>query len=188
MVESARDRILIEARRLFSQNTYANVSLKDVATTAGVSVALVVKHFGSKPGLFAATVDFQDSSLRLFAGPFERLGETSIIETLSAPVHAPYSIARTISVASGEDESLTAIGSRVRSDLIEVLADRIRTEAPHPHPAPELRAQSAMALLVGLSLMRRLGNAGVEAHSTQSLVDHYAPIVQKIINGASLSD
>lgn len=179
-----RLKILECSRNLFSEYSFAQVSLKDIAEAAGVSVALVVKHFGTKDQLFEKTLDFTTSSSNLFAGPFERLGETAVKETLTAPTNAPYSMARTISVANGDNASLNAIGKRIKSDLLQVLAERIRNEAPHPSPSPELRAQSALALLMGLSFMRRFGDTEFEAFRTQTLVAYYSPLLQYILDGS----
>ncbi len=180
---SARERILECSRQLFSERGYAQVSLKDIATSAGVSVALVVKHFANKDGLFEATVDFTASSRALFAGPFSTLGRTAVVETLTAPHTASYSMARTISVANGDEEVLGTIGARIRSDLLDVLAQRIRKEAPHDNPSPELRAQSALSLLMGLSFMRRFGDSEFKRFRTEALINYYAPLLQSILDG-----
>ncbi|QPK79846.1 TetR/AcrR family transcriptional regulator [Corynebacterium lizhenjunii] len=179
----ARTRILECSRQLFSEYTFAEVSLKDIAGAAGVSVALIVKHFGSKDGLFEATVDFTASSAALFAGPFAQLGHTAVVETLTAPHNAPYSMARTISVAAGDRDSLNAIGKRIKSDLLQVLAERIRAEAPWSSPSPELRAQSALALLMGLSFMRRFGDTEFRSFHTDTLISYYSPLLQSILDG-----
>lgn len=52
----ARERILAIARRRFLADGYESVSLRSIAADAGVDVALVSYHFGSKSGLFAATM------------------------------------------------------------------------------------------------------------------------------------
>lgn len=70
---TARERILACSRELYSNRTFAQVSLRDIAEAAGVSVALVVNHFGSKDGLFEATVDFTSSSAALLADPLADL-------------------------------------------------------------------------------------------------------------------
>lgn len=48
---TARARIRDEALRLFAERGADGVPLRDVASAAGVSAALVVKHYGSKDGL-----------------------------------------------------------------------------------------------------------------------------------------
>jgi AcrR family transcriptional regulator len=49
-------RILRVALRLFAENEYAGVSLRDIAGEAGVSLTLIDHHFGAKHALFAAVV------------------------------------------------------------------------------------------------------------------------------------
>ena len=50
-------RILDAAESLFSIRGYHGVSLRDIATQAGVQVALTHYHFGSKEDLFGAVID-----------------------------------------------------------------------------------------------------------------------------------
>lgn len=179
----ARTRILACARELFSRRSFSQVSLKDIAAAAGVSSALIIKHFISKEHLFGLTVDFSDSAAALFGGPFDQLGRTAILETLTAPAAAAYSTIRVLTVTDGGEETLDAIGARIKQDLLSVLARRVAGEAPHPAPSPELRAQSAMALLVGLSFMRRVGDVDFEGFDRAELVDHYAAALQDILDG-----
>lgn len=46
------------ARLAFPANGYAGTSLRGIARDAGVDPSLVVQYFGSKPGLFAAVVEW----------------------------------------------------------------------------------------------------------------------------------
>ncbi|KZS85064.1 HTH-type transcriptional repressor [Mycobacterium persicum] len=55
---TARARIRDEALRLFAARGPAAVTMRDIATAAGVSAALVIRHYGSKDGLIEA-VDTQ---------------------------------------------------------------------------------------------------------------------------------
>lgn len=55
-----RARLLKEAQRLFWSKGYGQVSLRDISQAAGVDVALVGRYFGSKLGLFEATLDLID--------------------------------------------------------------------------------------------------------------------------------
>ncbi|HUI59181.1 MAG TPA: TetR family transcriptional regulator [Steroidobacteraceae bacterium] len=50
----AKERILDAGERLFAERGYYGVSLRDITQSAGVDVALVSYHFGSKRDLFAA--------------------------------------------------------------------------------------------------------------------------------------
>lgn len=52
-----RQKILDTAEALFSVQGYHAISLRDIATEAGVQVALTNYHFGSKEDLFAAIIE-----------------------------------------------------------------------------------------------------------------------------------
>ena len=52
-----RERLLTEGRRLLWSRGYSNVALREIAQAAGVDVALVSRYFGSKLGLFEATLE-----------------------------------------------------------------------------------------------------------------------------------
>ena len=82
------------ARRLFWSKGFSNVSVREIAKAAGVDVALIARYFGSKIGLFEATLDtlkkicpddFQtidglvDVFVEMFAGASEDATEPSAI-------------------------------------------------------------------------------------------------------------
>lgn len=181
--ESSKTRIMEVSRELFSMYSFSQVSLRDIAATAGVSPALIIKHFQSKENLFEQTVDFTVSSDNLFIGPFDALGRTMVHETLMAPSTAPYSIIRMLIVTSGEEESLQAIGQRIKNDHLLVLQRRIAEESPHPNPSPALRAQSVVSIITGLSLMRRFGDPDFDSHNREELAEHYATVIQRVLDG-----
>ncbi len=54
---TTKETLLIHACRLFWSRGYSNVSVRDIAGAAGVDVALIARYFGSKLGLFEATLD-----------------------------------------------------------------------------------------------------------------------------------
>ncbi|TFH20877.1 MAG: TetR/AcrR family transcriptional regulator [Myxococcales bacterium] len=55
--DETRRRLLETATRLFSERGYDGVSVKDIATAAGVSQGSLFWHFGSKQGLLFRVVD-----------------------------------------------------------------------------------------------------------------------------------
>ncbi len=55
--ERTRTAILDAARTLFSTRGFTNTGVREVAELAGVSSALVGRYFGSKEGLFRATLE-----------------------------------------------------------------------------------------------------------------------------------
>src|SRR5690554_1934691 len=50
---SRKERIVVEARRLFTEKGYVDTSTKEIALRAGVSEALIFKHFGNKDRLLS---------------------------------------------------------------------------------------------------------------------------------------
>lgn len=55
--ESGRARILAAARTEFAAQGFQGTTLRSIAASAGVDVALIGHHFGNKEGLFAATLE-----------------------------------------------------------------------------------------------------------------------------------
>jgi AcrR family transcriptional regulator len=54
---TTQDKLLLNARRLFWSRGYSNVSVRQIASAAGVDVALISRYFGGQLGLFTATLD-----------------------------------------------------------------------------------------------------------------------------------
>lgn len=75
MGDTNKRRLLDAARQQFAANDFHGVSMRSIAAQAGVDVALISHHFGSKDGLFAATVDLPESTQQI------------LTEALSGPPH-----------------------------------------------------------------------------------------------------
>ncbi len=72
--ERTRDAILTAAQTLFAQRGFANTGVREVAELAGVNSALVGRYFGSKEGLFRATLDRALDITPLLGGDRRRFG------------------------------------------------------------------------------------------------------------------
>ena len=57
MAIDTKDRILDTAERLFADKGYPATSLRDITNEAGVNLAAVNYHFGSKEALLSAVLD-----------------------------------------------------------------------------------------------------------------------------------
>jgi TetR/AcrR family transcriptional regulator len=55
----AKEKLLLAAAQLFAERGFAGVSIREVATAAGVNSALISYHFGGKEGLYEAVVTAQ---------------------------------------------------------------------------------------------------------------------------------
>ncbi|TDO66562.1 TetR family transcriptional regulator [Kribbella sp. VKM Ac-2571] len=75
------DTLLSAAEELFAARSVADVTVEEIAATAGVAVGSVYNHFGSKAGLYAALVEravvvdrqFMDLAYVEGRGPVEQL-------------------------------------------------------------------------------------------------------------------
>ena len=69
--DKRREQILQTAFELFSRKGFSGTTTKDIAKAAGVSEAMVFKHFASKDELYGALLDAKTCSEGLHAYPWE---------------------------------------------------------------------------------------------------------------------
>jgi AcrR family transcriptional regulator len=93
---TARARIRDEALRLFAERGADAVTMRDIAAAAGVSPALLIRHYGSKDGLVAAVDDHVVATLEALlteatSRPSDDALEPSAVPTLvdSLATHLP---------------------------------------------------------------------------------------------------
>ncbi|MCE4071452.1 TetR/AcrR family transcriptional regulator [Pseudomonas sp. NY15436] len=73
--DRTRADILRAACRAFSVHGYAQATVRQIASDAGINVALIVRYFGSKEGLFDAALMESLDIERLIAGDRNAFGE-----------------------------------------------------------------------------------------------------------------
>lgn len=126
---ATRERLLTEARKLLWSRGYSNVPLREIAKGAGVDVALVSRYFGSKLGLFEATLE--GAFVVEMVPDEEALVEAVVAMFVNAPRggEMPSTLQLIQTNASDPDvgDSVRAAQSRdMQSKLEEVLKDRAR--------------------------------------------------------------
>lgn len=72
--DERRQQILEEAMRLFSENGFRGTTTKKIAKAAGISEAMVFRHFANKDDLYSAILDHKACSLKL-DDPLDYLSE-----------------------------------------------------------------------------------------------------------------
>ena len=75
MGDTNKRRLLEAAREQFSSQGFRSVTMRSIAAEAGVDVALIAHHFGSKEGLYAVVVDREMRALTEALGPHHQLGQ-----------------------------------------------------------------------------------------------------------------
>ncbi|WP_431506335.1 TetR/AcrR family transcriptional regulator [Mycobacterium sp.] len=82
---TARARIRDEALRLFAERGADAVTMRDIAAAAGVSPALLVRHYGSKDGLVTAVDNHVVGSLEALLIEMSARTATSGLNTAAVP-------------------------------------------------------------------------------------------------------
>ena len=72
--DERRQQILQIAMRLFSERGFSGTTTKEIANAAGVSEAMVFRHFANKDELYSAILDHKACSRR-FQNPFEEVAD-----------------------------------------------------------------------------------------------------------------
>ncbi|WP_067810011.1 TetR/AcrR family transcriptional regulator [Nocardia beijingensis] len=130
-----RRRVLLDAgAKLFADRPYDTVLMEDVAAEAGVSRALLYRHFPSKRDLFAAVYQLASEQL-LVATTFD--AEAPLVDQLAAGLdtHFAYFEANANSVLAANrvlatDPSIQAIIAGELGELRERVLDALRLEGP----------------------------------------------------------
>ncbi len=155
---AATRRLLLDAaRRRFAAEGYTAATVRDIATDAGVNVALINRYFTSKEGLFEACLAGVGDELGREAEQdvtLERIPH-DIAARLAGPHAAQYRNQLLLLLRSSGDER----AERIRADILHSFADRLATAAgwsPGGAGAQErmLRAQITLAAAIGIALLR----------------------------------
>lgn len=129
--DATRERLLTHARRHMWARGYGAVSLREIATAAGVDVALISRYFGGKKGLFEATlVDAFPNALADL--PDEKTLLEAVIQMfVTAPRGGPDPSVMRMVVMNAHDEEVGAIvrathAAQIQNDLERKLQSKER--------------------------------------------------------------
>lgn len=179
-----RDAIVEEAKRQFGARGYRDTTLRSVAQGAGVDPKLVLHYFGSKQGLFAASVELPLAPevvlTRVFAG--ERAGVPERAARVLVGVMEDASIRDTFTAllraAVSEPEAAEVIRGILTTQMLLPVAERVGGDRP------ELRAAMLASQLVGLVMARYVvGIPPLVAATTEELVAALTPVFRHYLEG-----
>lgn len=179
---STRAAILDAARHRFAAHGYAATSLRAIAADAGVDAAVLVHFFGSKDGLFRATVGwpFDPAQVAHELRPAEgeslsgRLART-FFSYWEGPTTGP-ALAAMLRSAMTHAESAALAREFVVQELFARMAGRIRG------PGAGLRVELASAHLVGVALLRYiLCVEPIASASVEDLVSWLEPALERYL-------
>jgi hypothetical protein len=176
---SSRDAILDSAGRLFGERGYRGVTVRDIASDAGVSAALVMKLYGSKEKLFAAAKP-DESLLSDLDVPAAELGGTLVFRVLmrrERGLKEPWAM---IPFSIQDSPTPDAARSETRERYLASIAQLIEDTTPDRR-----YASTVVALMTGFGeAVRTLGM--FDGWDFDELVAHYGAIVQAQIDACQL--
>ncbi|GJM13922.1 MAG: TetR family transcriptional regulator [Pseudohongiella sp.] len=165
--EKVRDDLLVAARELFLQRDFKAVSLREIASNAGVNGAMVNYYFGGKKGLYLAMVDelFQalDQKMRRLnedaeftVADFSR----SYCMLMAENPWWPNFVVREI--LFGEGETKEDVLERFSKMIAPKLLKAISQEVEHGNYRQDLSPQLTIMSLMGMTIFPFLASPMIE--------------------------
>jgi AcrR family transcriptional regulator len=179
-----REAILEAARRQFAERGFQGTTLRGVATKAGVDARLVLHYFGSKAGLFQASVELpidpEALAAEVFApgidGVARRIADRLV--GLLEDSQTRQGLLALLRAAVADPEAAISIRAVLAERVIRPIA--IRLGVPHA----ERRAAMVGTLLVGVTLGRYVvAFEPLASMSREQLVDAIAPVIEHYLMG-----
>lgn len=177
---ATRSAILACARDRFADESYDDVSLRDIAGAVGVDAALVSRYFGSKEDLFLAALESCGDGRELTSGPQEDFGSRIADDILLKPQRADK--------LKGMSIVLRSIGSTRASEIVRSSCTRRFLD-----PLAEwlggsdaaVRARLLAGVIMGMSISRDISPAGFDLSPEDSDImrDRLAKMLQYAVDG-----
>ncbi|MBT3162237.1 TetR family transcriptional regulator [Streptomyces sp. Vc74B-19] len=171
--EATKAAILRAARHLLARHAHADITLKAVAERAGVSPPLVLKYFGNKDAVFARVMSFDEDAAALLDAPLDDLGRHMVRHVLVSQRERGSDPLLRIAFAPLQGDHGDILRANFRAQVTGRLAARL------PGPDAGLRAELALAALVGLGVMFGVARGtDLRATPVEEAVERYGPLVQ----------
>lgn len=149
--EATKSAILTAARATFTRHGYEGTGVREVAAAAGVDAALVIRYFGSKEGLFRASVVHPFDLAGILAGDRSTAGGRLAGYMLNKPPAAVEADPLQMLLRSAPDGPAKGLFRELMTErFVRPLADWLGG------PDAVVRARLIAAYLLGLALTRDL--------------------------------
>jgi AcrR family transcriptional regulator len=165
-----KDRILAAAQAAFAGSGYARAGLRDIAASAGVTSALIIRYFGTKAGLFEAALIRTIADHSVFTTDKDHFGE--VMARLSTE-QSSIDITVMLVLALADPEARTLAVRVARQHMLAPLAAWLGP------PHAEERAENMFALLTGSVIQHRGIGDGSSFRSTAWLATTLQAIVDE---------
>jgi AcrR family transcriptional regulator len=166
----SRDRLLAAAAELFGERGFDRTTTREIGERAGMDPALIARYFGSKTGLYLATLEPGNDD------PPDLLQAERMAELLSLlDSRGPGPVLRSVVTPHDDADVQQAAAHALDVRLVQPL-ERRYVEAGLDRP--RLRAELAVAAFVGVVLSRSSGSfAELSAAGDNVLVD----LIQRLL-------
>jgi len=180
----SREEIASAARRLFADRGCDAVTIRAIATEAGVDPALVHHFYGTKQRLFDTIMELPidtDEVMRTVLGPgVDGLGErlARFVLTRLRTAETGDAVVGVLRTAAAQPEAAAALREAYERRLFAPLTRELDVDQPL------LRAALCSSQLLGIALAEHvLGFAPLVGASTDELVAIYGPVLQRYLTG-----
>jgi len=142
---ATKEKLLSHGRSLLWRYGYSNVSLRQIATAAGVDVALISRYFGGKRGLFEATLEGA-FDLPKVTTPQALVDLTVQLFTIHPRDKGAVSVLHLLLMNAQDEEVGELVRSRQNTELQSLLEDAIGNKT---------RAALFMSVILGMSVAEK---------------------------------
>ena len=171
--DATRRLLLQSARRRFALDGYSATKVRDIATDAGVNVALINRYFDSKEGLFESCLSYVAEELgRPTSSSLGRVVD-SVVSRVASPLTAEGMLQLLLLIRTSGDER----ADRIRRDTLHSFAERIAGVAGWRAGDGDdllLRAEIAICTALGIALLR--STTGLDPLTSATEADLAKPI------------
>lgn len=179
---ATRARIVEVAADYFTRKPFSKVSLKEIATEAGVSAPLIIKYFRTKEGLLEELINFEAMKDVICEAPFGEIGTSLADDAINGDRSSTSSLVALLMATAGSPAAVKTVTDQFQDAIGGALFDRIRDEGPGVtgDEDAEQRCQYALAMYTGLgtvlvSYARGIPSEGVAA------VKSYGAHIQRVL-------
>jgi AcrR family transcriptional regulator len=165
---------------------YSRARLRDIADIAGVDAALVIRYFDSKAGLYQAVlelgeVDSLPAPKRLDANQLEGMVDELLDRALSRwDADGVGALALALSRPDAGDEIRDEVYRRISTAILDPL---VAAATAAGLSDPRVRAEAALAALVGMGTMWSLGTLTALGEADRAAVE---PLMRSVLRAVLL--
>ncbi|MFW6090485.1 MAG: TetR family transcriptional regulator [Actinomycetota bacterium] len=173
--DRSKDAILAAAAELFAERGFDQVTIRDIATRANLSPAMVMKCGGSKKQLFYRAARITPPPLP--AVPDSELGEALVRELLDRFGRRDIESLNRALVLRLSAPDPDSVRERFISGYIDPLTERLGGDDD-----ARLRAELVVAALLGLAVSLRILQAPASGSASEEVARRYGATLQRLID------